>query len=63
MTLTNGGRSRTNGKRKTESGKLFHQQLLLTTSAGLSRPRETVAIVDCWIWQMATENLFSKSLI
>ena len=37
--------------------------LLLTTSAGLSRPREAVAIVDCWIWQIATENLFSKSLI
>ena len=37
--------------------------ILLTTAAGLSRPREAVAIVDCWIWQMATENLFSKSLI
>ena len=36
---------------------------LLTTSAGLSRPREADAIVDCWVWQMATENLFSKSLI
>lgn len=37
--------------------------ILLTTSAGLSRPREAVAIVDCWVWQMATENQFSKSLI
>ena len=46
-----------------KSGKLFQQQLLLTTPAGLSRPREAVAIADCWIWQIATENLFSKSLI
>ena len=36
---------------------------LLTTSAGLSGPSEAVAIKDCWIWQIATENLFSKSLI
>ena len=36
---------------------------LLTTSAGLSRPREAVAIVDCWVWQKMTENLFSKSII
>ena len=49
------------GKRKAEN--FSNSNLFLMTAAGLSRPREAVAIVDCWIWQIATENLFSKSLI
>jgi hypothetical protein len=50
-----------NGKRKTEN--FSNSNLFLTTAAGLSRPKEAVAIVDYWVWQIATENLFSKSLI
>ena len=60
--LCRGRRSKSLRSRiKTEN--FSNSNLFLTTAAGLSRPREAVAIVDCWIWQIATENLFSKSLI